>query len=132
MLYRSVLVSCRNFIPGWGPSLVSQFGRRYGVFPLFDLKKILFLHYLPFKLGWKIEIRYVHLAGALRCGVFRSILPPSRTNITIVYSALYRQNSLQFGQIGSVWLRIRYIYVYMSGNNLEPKYSHVQFCGKRR
>ena len=35
-------------------------------FPLlFDLKKVLFLPYLPSKLGWKVEIWYVHLVGAI-------------------------------------------------------------------
>ena len=39
--------------------------RDMGVSPFFDLKKVLFLCYLPSKLGWKFEIRYVHLVGAL-------------------------------------------------------------------
>ena len=33
--------------------------------PLFDLKIVLFLPYLPSKLRWEAEIRYVYLVGAL-------------------------------------------------------------------
>ena len=35
------------------------------IFPIFDHKKVLFLPYLPSKLGLEVEIGYVHLIGAL-------------------------------------------------------------------
>ena len=34
-------------------------------FPSFDLKKVLFLPNFPSQLGQEVEIRYVHLVGAL-------------------------------------------------------------------
>ena len=36
-----------------------------GISPLFEIKKMLFLSYLPSKLGLEIEIWYVHLVGGL-------------------------------------------------------------------
>ena len=35
------------------------------VFPLFDLEKVLFLHYFPSKLSQEVEIAYAHLVEVL-------------------------------------------------------------------
>ena len=65
-----------------------------GFFPLFELKKVLFLSYLPSILSKEAEIRYVHLVGALE-------VPFGGLNFSVPYHPLTAPKKLFFGRVFS-------------------------------
>ena len=58
-----------------------------GISSFFDLKKVLFLPYLPSKLSWIAEIKYVHSRCAFgRSRLFNSVSFPHSPQEVIVWS----------------------------------------------